>query len=192
MKSITNDSIIEFYEKKSKFIGYAKRIKNKEDGEKFIEEIKLKHKDATHNCSVYRVITNGVEYFKADDDGEPSGTAGKPMGEIINLLGVCNVVVIATRYFGGIKLGAGGLVRNYAKTAKLAIEAGIIQEYFEKINILLDFDYEKAPEVEQVIKKKNIEILDKNYGERVTLKVILKKEELEEICKIRGVLIIES
>ena len=112
MKTIKSETIIEFEEKKSKFIGYAKPISTKKQAEEFIQKIKNKHPDATHNCSAYKVIDNGQEYFKTDDDGEPSGTAGKPMGDIINYMEVSNLVVIATRYFGGIKLGAGGLVRN--------------------------------------------------------------------------------
>ena len=88
--------------------------------------------DATHNVPLYRVIENGQEYYKPDDDGEPSGTAGKPIGEIFINLDVYNLVVVVTRYFGGIKLGAGGLIRNYAKTSKLAdIEAGV-EVYIEK------------------------------------------------------------
>lgn len=191
MKTVKSQSEIEFFEKKSKFIGYIKPVQSKEEAEAFIEEIKRKHPDATHNCSVYKVINEGIEYFKTDDDGEPSGTAGKPMGEILNLLDVNNLVVIATRYFGGIKLGAGGLVRNYAKTAKLAVESAGIEEYTPQKEYLLDFDYEKAPEVEQIIKKNNIEIIEKNYGERITLKIKLSDKEQSEFELLRGVLLIE-
>lgn len=127
MRTVGKECVIEFEEKKSKFIGYIKPVSTKEEAERFIEGIKAIHKDATHNCSAYKVTDNGQEYFKVDDDGEPKGTAGKPMGDIITYMEVENLAVVATRYFGGIKLGAGGLVRAYAKTAKLAIqEAGII------------------------------------------------------------------
>ncbi|MEG1583029.1 MAG: YigZ family protein, partial [Cetobacterium sp.] len=146
MKSIKKQVRIEFEERKSKFIGYAKPISTKLEAEEFIGMIREMHPDATHNCTVYRVIDNGQEYFKADDDGEPSGTAGKPMGEILTYMDVNNVVVVATRYFGGIKLGAGGLVRNYAKTAKLAILEGEIVEFIERKEYLLDFSYEKISE----------------------------------------------
>ena len=112
MKSIKKAVRIEFEERKSKFIGYAKPISTKEEAEDFISMIREIHPDATHNCTVYRVIDNGQEYFKADDDGEPSGTAGTPMGEILTYLEVNNVVVVATSYLGGIKWGAGGLVGN--------------------------------------------------------------------------------
>ncbi|MEG1978496.1 MAG: YigZ family protein, partial [Cetobacterium sp.] len=151
MKSIKKQVRIEFEERKSKFIGYAKPISTKLEAEEFISMIREMHPDATHNCTVYRVIDNGQEYFKADDDGEPSGTAGKPMGEILTYMDVNNVVVVATRYFGGIKLGAGGLVRNYAKTAKLAILEGEIVEFIERKEYLLDFSYEKISEIESLL-----------------------------------------
>ncbi|MGL5569595.1 MAG: IMPACT family protein, partial [Cetobacterium sp.] len=147
MKTIEKSVRIEFEERKSKFIGYAKPIATKKEAEEFIEMIREMHPDATHNCTVYKVIDDGQEYFKADDDGEPGGTAGKPMGEILSYMDVDNVVVVATRYFGGIKLGAGGLVRNYAKTAKLAIIEGNIIEFIERYECLLDFSYEKINEV---------------------------------------------
>lgn len=191
MKTIKKQCVIEFEEKKSKFIGYIKPVQSKEEAERFIEEIKKKHTDATHNCSVYKIFSNGIEYFKTDDDGEPSGTAGKPMGEIVNILDVNNLVVIATRYFGGIKLGAGGLVRNYAKTAKLAIQESEIIEYICTKDYLLDLDYDKVQELEYFFKKYSIEIQDKNYGERVTYKVVLSEEQLEKVEEISGVLVVE-
>ena len=113
--------------KNQKFYCLCQTCFSKEEAEEYINYIKSLHPNATHNCSAYKINNKGLEFFKVDDDGEPSGTAGKPMGDIINYMEVTNLVVIATRYFGGIKLGAGGLVRNYAKTAKLGItEAEII------------------------------------------------------------------
>ena len=190
MKSIKKAVRIEFEERKSKFIGYAKPISSKEEAEDFIDMIREMHPDATHNCTVYRVIDNGQEYFKSDDDGEPSGTAGKPMGEILTYMEVNNVAVVATRYFGGIKLGAGGLVRNYAKTAKLAILEGEIVEFIERYECLLDFSYEKINEVEQILIIGNDEIIDKNFNERVTYRVKISNETLEKLREIKEVLII--
>ena len=191
MKTVKKQSQIEFEEKKSKFIGYIKPIQNKEEAEKFIKEIKQKHPDATHNCSAYKVISEGQEYFKSDDDGEPSGTAGKPIGEIINLMDVCNLVIVVTRYFGGIKLGAGGLVRNYAKTAKLAIMESDTEEYVKTKEFLLDFDYDKVQEVDQILKLDNIEVVEKNYGERVTYRVNIPDEIEKKLETLFGVLLIE-
>lgn len=190
MKSIKKAVRIEFEERKSKFIGYAKPISTKEEAEDFISMIREMHPDATHNCTVYRVIDNGQEYFKADDDGEPSGTAGKPMGEILTYMEVNNVVVVATRYFGGIKLGAGGLVRNYAKTAKLAVLEGKIVEFIERVECLLDFSYEKINEVETLLINGNEELLNKDFNERVTYRVKVSDETLEKLKDLKDILVI--
>lgn len=192
MKTIEREVVIEFEERKSKFIGYAKPIQSKEEAEIFIDYIKRKHPDATHNCSAYKVIDNGQEYFKADDDGEPSGTAGKPMGEVINYMEVDNLVVIATRYFGGIKLGAGGLVRNYAKTAKLAILEGNIIDFISKSDYLLDFSYEKISEVDNLLNANNEEIENKDFNERVTYRVKISEDTLKKLKDIKDIIIIES
>ena len=191
MNSIKKQVRIEFEEKKSKFIGYAKPISTKNEAEDFISMIREMHPDATHNCTVYRVIDNGQEYFKSDDDGEPSGTAGKPMAEILNYMDVNNVVVVATRYFGGIKLGAGGLVRNYAKTAKLAILEGEIVQYIEKKSYLIDFSYEKINEIENILITTNSELSDKEFNERVTYRVKITDEALEKLKELKDILVIE-
>lgn len=191
MRTVGKECVIEFEEKKSKFIGYIKPVSTKEEAEKFIDMIKVKHKDATHNCSAYKVTDNGQEYFKVDDDGEPKGTAGKPMGDIITYMEAENLAVVATRYFGGIKLGAGGLVRAYAKTAKLAIQEAGIVDYVKKTNFLLDFGYEKTAEVEQVIYKNGDEILEKGYHDRVTYKVSLSDESIKELKEKKDITIID-
>ena len=190
MKTIGKECVIEFEEKKSKFIGYVKPVCSKIEAEKFIQMIKEKHYDATHNCSAYKLTENGQEYFKVDDNGEPKGTAGKPMGDIITYMEVENLVVVATRYFGGIKLGAGGLVRAYAKTAKLAIqEAGII-DYIPKQVYLLEFSYEKVSEVEQIIYKNGDEIQEKGYNDRVLYKVILSDNSYNELKDKKDIMIV--
>lgn len=190
MKSIKKAVRIEFEERKSKFIGYTKPISTKEEAEDFIEMIREMHPDATHNCTVYRVIDNGQEYFKADDDGEPSGTAGKPMGEILTYMDVNNVVVVATRYFGGIKLGAGGLVRNYAKTAKLAVLEGEIAEFIERHECLLDFSYERINEIDSLLISGNDELLNKDFNERVTYRVKVSEDTLEKLRELKDILVI--
>lgn len=166
MKTVEKETVIEFEEKKSKFIGYIKPVSTVEEAEKFIASIREMHPNATHNVPLYRVVEEGQEYFKYNDDGEPTNTAGKPMAEILNILDVYNVAIVATRYFGGIKLGAGGLIRNYAKTAKIAVnEAGIV-EYKEKSLFIIDYDYEYTGEVESFLnmykKEFEIEIVEKN------------------------------
>lgn len=192
MKTIGKQVRIEFEEKKSKFIGYAKPVSTKIEAEEFIYMIRELHPDATHNCTVYRVVDNGQEYFKSDDDGEPSGTAGKPMAEILTYMDVNNVVIVATRYFGGIKLGAGGLVRNYAKTAKLAILEAEIVDYVEKLECVLDFSYDKVNEIDNMLINYNAELIYKDFNERVTYKVKIAKEILEKIGNMKDVILIKG
>lgn len=190
MNTIKKEAVIEFEERKSRFIGYAKPVSSKKEAEDFIESIKQKHPDATHNCSAYQVIDDGQEYFKTDDDGEPGGTAGKPMGDIITYMEVSNLAVVATRYFGGIKLGAGGLVRNYAKTAKLAIQEAEIEKYVEKKIYILDFPYEKIGEVENTVGESG-EYIEKGYNDRVTYKIKTDTETYEKFKNIKDVIIVD-
>lgn len=195
MKTVEKETVIEFEEKKSKFIGYIKPVSTVEEAEKFIASIREMHQNATHNVPLYRVVEEGQEYFKYNDDGEPTNTAGKPMAEILNILEVYNVAIVATRYFGGIKLGAGGLIRNYAKTAKIAVnEAGIV-EYKEKSLFIIDYDYEYTGEVESFLnmykKEFEIEIVEKNYSSRVTMKIKADSEIEEKLNEMNKLIVIK-
>ena len=98
LRTVEKETVIEFEEKKSKFIGHIKPVSTVNEAEKFIKNIKEMHPDATHNVPLFRVIENGQEYFKYNDDGEPSNTAGKPMAEILNILDIYNIALVATRY----------------------------------------------------------------------------------------------
>ena len=195
MKTVEKETVIEFEEKKSKFIGYIKPVSTVEEAEKFIASIREMHPNATHNVPLYRVVEEGQEYFKYNDDGEPTNTAGKPMAEILNILDVYNVAIVATRYFGGIKLGAGGLIRNYAKTAKIAVnEAGIV-EYKEKSLFIIDYDYEYTGEVESFLnmykKEFEIGIVEKNYSSRVTMKIKADSEIEEKLNEMNKLIVIK-
>ena len=195
MKTVEKETVIEFEEKKSKFIGYIKPVSTVEEAEKFIASIREMHPNATHNVPLYRVVEEGQEYFKYNDDGEPTNTAGKPMAEILNILDVYNVAIVATRYFGGIKLGAGGLIRNYAKTAKIAVnEAGIV-EYKEKYLFIIDYDYEYTGEVESFLnmykKEFEIEIVEKNYSNRVTMKIKADSKIEEKLNEMNKLIVIK-
>ncbi len=191
MNTIKNETIIEFEEKKSKFIGYIKPVNSVKEAEKFINRIKEMHPNATHNVPLYRVVENGQEYFKYNDDGEPSNTAGKPMAEILNILDVYNVALVATRYFGGIKLGAGGLIRNYAKTAKLAVNEAMITEYREKAVFILDYDYSMTSEMESFFARNDIKIIEQNYLDRISVKIETDKELENEIEALNGVIVVK-
>ncbi len=195
MKTVEKETVIEFEEKKSKFIGYIKPVSTVEEAEKFIDSIKEMHPNATHNVPLYRVVENGQEYFKYNDDGEPANTAGKPMAEILNILDVYNVVIVATRYFGGIKLGAGGLIRNYAKTAKIAVNEAGITDYKEKSLFIIDYDYEYTGEMESFLnahkKEYEIEITEKNYANRVTMKIKADSEIEEKLNEMNRLIVIK-
>ena len=184
LKTIKKECKIEFEEKKSKFIGYVKPVFSKEEAEDYIKYIKNLHSDATHNCSAYKINNDGLEFFKVDDDGEPSGTAGKPMGDIINYMKVTNLVVIATRYFGGILLGAGGLVRAYTKSTVGALEESIIvkKELFYNIDIILDYVF--WGKIENILKNFDLKILNIEYLEKVKINLSVKKDNFEKLKNI--------
>ena len=195
MKTVEKETVIEFEEKKSKFIGYIKPVSTVEEAEKFIASIREMHPNATHNVTLYRVVEEGQEYFKYNDDGEPTNTAGKPMAEILNILDVYNVAIVATRYFGGIKLGAGGLIRNYAKTAKIAVNEAGITDYKEKSLFIIDYDYEYTGEVESFLNMYNkefeIEIVEKNYSSRVTMKIKADSKIEEKLNEMNRLIVIK-
>ena len=191
MNTVKNETVIEFEEKKSKFLGYIKPVNSVKEAEKFINEIKAMHPNATHNVPLYRVVENGQEYFKYKDDGEPSSTAGKPKAEILNILDIYNVALVATRYFGGIKLGAGGLIRNYAKTAKLAVNEAGITEYRERAVFILDYDYSMTSDMESFFAKNDVKIIEQNYLDRISVKIETDKEMESEIEALNGVIVVK-
>ena len=131
----------ELIEKKSRFIGYAAPVSNEAEAMAFIEAIRAKHRDATHNCYAYQAGWHN-EYQRSSDAGEPSGTAGRPILEVIKKSNLKNTVVVVTRYFGGVLLGAGGLARAYAKTAALALaKAGLLQRLAAKAySLTIDYN----------------------------------------------------
>lgn len=148
-KTVEKEASDFFIEKKSKFIGYAKPVKTQEDALEFISKIKSKHWDATHNVYAYVLRDNNIQRYS--DDGEPSGTAGVPVLDVMLKESLVDACVVATRYFGGTLLGTGGLVRAYSHTSKIALEAaGIITmaqcsimsaevdySFYDRLNILL-------------------------------------------------------
>lgn len=191
MKIIEKEVIIEFVERKSRFIGYAKAVDSVKGANEYIQSIKKIHSTATHNVPVYRVIENGQEYFKYNDDGEPVGTASKPMADIIERKGVYNIAMVAVRYFGGIKLGAGGLIRNYARVSKEIIESSTLIDYVEKVEIILIFDYSKKSFIDKYIEDCKGEILEVSYLDKVNVKVLIAKDKLKDFYGIQNIQIVE-
>ena len=165
---------------KSTFIGYAKPIKSEDEAVEFINEIKKKHKDATHNVWAYTVGEN-MNIQRYSDDGEPQGTAGIPTLEVIKKEDLRDIVVVVTRYFGGIKLGAGGLVRAYTKGAKIGIEAGIIIEKVKYKDVKIKIEYNQLGKIQNEIMSLGFTVKDTIYGEDVEIIVYSKVEDVESL-----------
>jgi uncharacterized YigZ family protein len=157
--------------KKSRFIGYAKPVETEEEAVAFIDEVKRLHRSATHNCSAY-VVGERDQHQKASDDGEPSGTAGKPILEVIKHKGLKNVAVVVTRYFGGIMLGAGGLVRAYTDGAVAGIEAaGEIVKVLHR-EVFVDVDYSWYGKLENELHGRGTRLGGTEFMDRVIVKCL--------------------
>lgn len=178
MLTIVGESISTFFEKKSEFIGHIKNINTEQEAKEYIEEIKKKHSQATHNVWVYRINTEFGEITKYSDDGEPQNTAGKPCYEILKMLDISNVAVVITRYFGGIKLGAGGLIRAYAKSTKISIEQAQKIELIKTYKYLISASYDKQSRLEKFLLDENIEILEKSYTDMIFYNVRLSNDQV--------------
>lgn len=150
-------------EKGSKFYGYAFPCKNELEAKNFIQDLKKVHHTARHFCYAYRFGHDLLDY-RANDDGEPNNSAGMPILGQIQSFGVTNVLVVVVRYFGGVKLGVGGLVSAYKETAKMAMENSIIIEKKVTKKIEIHFEYEFMPKVMNVMKQFNMEILSQDFN----------------------------
>ena len=171
----------EITEKKSKFIASLFYVENSEEAEKIIKEIKRKYFDARHNCIAYRVIENGNVIEKSSDDGEPSGTAGAPMLDILQKNNLANVLIIVTRYFGGILLGTGGLVRAYSASLLQAIDkCSIIKKCFGEA-LEIELEYSELENFKYYCNKNNINIIDVKYSDLATCLIEANFVEKENI-----------
>ena len=173
--TILNDETAEIVEKKSKFIANLIHVESVEEAEDKIKEIKKKYHDARHNCVAYRVLEGGQIVEKSSDDGEPSGTAGGPMLNILQKNNLCNLVVIVTRYFGGILLGTGGLVRAYSEATQQVIEKSTPIMKVQGLEIEVGLDYSNLEIFKYYCKNNEINIKDTNYYENIILKVEMEK-----------------
>lgn len=172
----------EFIEKKSQFIGYAKRCESEEEAKAFVAEIKSMHKQATHNCWAYVVGKNmGIQRYS--DDGEPQGTAGIPILEVMKKSNVTDCAIVVTRYFGGIMLGAGGLTRAYTKGASIALKAGGVVEKVEGVNVSLEMDYDMIGKVQYMCGQNNWHIEDTEYTDKVIVHILTEISVADEIEK---------
>lgn len=165
---------------KSRFICSVLPISSEEEALEFIEKVKKEFKEASHNVYAYVVgQNNNVQRFT--DDGEPSGTAGLPVLNVINQENLKNVVIVVTRYFGGVLLGAGGLARAYSKSAKTGLEKGLLVDKTLYYEISATIEYTMLGKIENELSKNNFIIKDKKYGENVDIQVLVRDEEIDKI-----------
>ena len=176
--SIKKDEIYtsEIVINKSRFLGFAKFVESGDEAESFLNELREKYKDARHICFAYKLRNSA----RLSDDGEPSGTAGKPILNIIEKKGLVNVVIAVVRYFGGVKLGAGGLLRAYSGCAVDTIENAKIVEWLSSKIYKVELDYKDYQPFINNIKGRKIKVIDTNFDNGATLKVVASSDELIE------------
>ena len=172
-KTVEKEASDFFIEKKSKFIGYAKPVKTQEEAVEFISEIKSKHWDATHNVYAYVLRENNIQRYS--DDGEPSGTAGVPVLDVMLKESLVDVCVVATRYFGGTLLGAGGLVRAYSHTSKIALEAAGIITMAQCSVMSVEVDYSFYDRFNILLSDFSAVILNTSFSDKVCVEFSVKE-----------------
>ena len=177
-KTIKEDGQVQEEIKKSRFICHAKRVYSEEEARAFITAIKKEHYKATHNCSAF-IIGERSEIKRTSDDGEPSGTAGVPMLGVLENHDLTNVCVVVTRYFGGIKLGAGGLIRAYAGSVALAVKESGIVEIKEQAGIQIQMSYAQYQEYGNFLKEHHLMELETNFTDQVETTIFVDKEDKE-------------
>lgn len=176
--TILNSVSGEIVEKKSKFIANIYKVKNKEEAEEKIKEIKKKYFDARHNCSAYRILEKNTIIEKGNDDGEPAGTAGAPILNILQKNNLVNIVVIVTRYFGGILLGTGGLVRSYSEATLIALEKAEKAEVYVGKEYEVKIDYSNLENLKFYCKKNNINISKIEYSNEIICNLEIREDNV--------------
>lgn len=161
----------EYVEKKSRFIATLRKCESEEEAAAFIEEIKKKYWDARHNCSAYVIGSRG-EITRCSDDGEPGGTAGRPMLEVLTGEGIRNAAVVVTRYFGGVLLGTGGLVRAYTQAVQEGLKNCVIGRMRPGWKLRVTTDYGGIGKILHLLCNEGIQPLSSNYGEEIVLELM--------------------
>ena len=185
LKTIKENTSAEIVEKKSKFIANLFYIQSQEEAEEKIKEIRKKYHDARHNCYAYTIMTKEGIINRMSDDGEPSGTAGNPMLNILLKKELINVLVIVTRYFGGILLGTGGLVRAYSDATIDAIEKAelVIEELGYELEITVN--YQEFEKIQYYCEKNRLSIINTEYGEKIKCYIEVTDEEKDKIINLK-------
>lgn len=173
----------EIVEKKSKFIANLFPVGSVDEAEELIRNTKKKYHDARHNCMAYRIVEDNQIIEKSSDDGEPSGTAGAPMLNILQKNNLGNILIIITRYFGGILLGTGGLVRAYSDSLLKAIEESLFIQKCQGIEMLVTTEYSQFDSFKYYCKNHNILIINVEYGEFISCKIELEPDTKDTLLK---------
>ena len=181
-KTLKQSAQDEFIVNRSRFIGYASPCQTEEEALAFLKSIREKHKDATHNCYAY-VIGENAGIMRYSDDGEPGGTAGLPMMEVIKARGVVNCCVVVTRYFGGVLLGAGGLVRAYSHGCVIALNAAQVVKMQLSQKLLLDVAYPLWDKVNYALKSLPVMMEDTSFGASVEATLLVRVKDIEEVTQ---------
>ncbi len=168
-----------FIEKKSEFIGYISPVKTNDEAVDFINRIKSENRKARHNVYAYILRDNNITRYS--DDGEPQGTAGMPVLDVLLKEGLTDVCVVVTRYFGGILLGGGGLVRAYSHACKLTVDAAVKMEMYECFEVTLQFDYSLYGKIGYSLPEFEIKMLNDEFSDNVTLKLLVKADKYNKL-----------
>lgn len=180
-KTIEKENSAEIVEKKSRFIANIYNVESKEEAEEKIKQIKKKYYDAKHHCFAFSIIEENGITQKSSDDGEPSGTAGAPILNIIKSNNLQNVVIIVTRYFGGILLGTGGLTRAYSEAAGKVVEQSELIQKEPGMEVELEIDYNNNEKFKYYCQKNNVNIIKIEYTENILYKIELNEKEYKKI-----------
>ena len=178
--TIKEESIAEFKEKKSIFIGHGKRVESEDEAKEFVSYVKSKHKQARHNVYAY-IIGENREVQRYSDDGEPKGTGGIPMLEVLKKSDITDVAVVVTRYFGGILLGTGGLARAYSKGASLAIKEGGVVEKVNGCLLEILIEYDLLGKLQHICDQENFHIENIEYTDKVKIQILCESSNLEKL-----------
>ena len=185
MRTIIEEKEVEIVEKKSRFIASIYHVETKEEAESIINIIKKKYYDAKHNCFAFIINENNLKIERQSDDGEPQGTAGAPLLNILRKKDLENVLLIVTRYFGGILLGTGGLTRAYNEAGIKVVEKAEIIEFEEGLEIKVGVSYDYNDEFKYILEKNKIDIIETNYNEKIEYILELNVEKYELLENIR-------
>lgn len=181
-RTVENEAIAEIIEKKSRFIAELYPVSSEEEALRILEKVKKRYWDARHHCWAF-IIGKEQPLERCSDDGEPSGTAGKPILEVLRGSALRNVLMVVTRYFGGTLLGTGGLVRAYTSASKEAVESAEIVIKISGYRLKIKTDYTGLGKIQYLLAQRGIEIQDSEYAENVVLTIVIPKEDEQGLIK---------